>query len=468
MASLPVVYTIQASDAPQHTDRLREILQNLKTGNRISGFSIMGPEVDLISLAKKVVEDDMILIVLTDELETHKVQIEQRFRTLKDTQPGARVAEIIVDNVVYDNEFITFPADLMPIRDREDMDDAWNSIEGSLKDIFPAKPKPANGGTDPVPWKKYLTYAVPVVIIFALIWYFVSGSGPEAHFTFYVDDVEQDTVTACYPPCEILLINESKNYDSFEWTIEDTVFTDRHLRLEFIQPGEKEILLTAFKKRQHDTTSRKLEIKAPPLADFEIRNNGCTAPCRIEFINTTSGASSYSWDFGNGTASEDARPEVSYQSPGEYEVTLIATNIDGVSSEAKKAATIIQDDSPFADFTFSGTRGQLPREVTFANQSQNGDSYFWEFQGGTPATSRSQNPPVITYSSYGEFMVTLTTRKNDRNEHQKVKMVQVSPQIFLPVDAVMQFLESQQNFRQLEIRVPDQNIIRQFEGIELN
>jgi len=316
MASLPVIYTIQVSDAPQHTDRLREILQNLKTGNRISGFSISGPDDDLLSLAENVVEDDMILIVLTDELETHKGQIELRFRTLKDTQPG-----------------------------------------------------------------------------------------------------------------------------------------------------EKEILLTAFKKRKQETFSRNLEIKSPPLADFEIRNNGCTAPCSVEFINTTSGASSYSWDFGNGTASEEARTEVRYQSTGEYEVTLIATNTDGVSSEAKKSATIIQDDSPFADFTFSGNRGQLPREVTFTNHSQNGDSCVWQFQGGIPATSSSQSPPAITYRSYGEFVVTLTTGKNDGRNHQQVKVVQVSS---FP-SHVDQIFISPQLLRQLELSTGVQDrSFRQLGGVPLN
>ena len=40
MAPLPGIYTIQASDAPQHTGKLREILQNLKSDNRIREFTM--------------------------------------------------------------------------------------------------------------------------------------------------------------------------------------------------------------------------------------------------------------------------------------------------------------------------------------------------------------------------------------------------------------------------------------------
>jgi len=43
---------------------------------------------------------------------------------LKSNQPGLRIAEILADNLIYDNEFITFPDDLRPIRNREDMDES--------------------------------------------------------------------------------------------------------------------------------------------------------------------------------------------------------------------------------------------------------------------------------------------------------------------------------------------------------
>lgn len=145
MAQPPVIYTIQASDAPQHTVKLREILLDLKSESRIEDYKLLDIEEGLSKLTDQVKEEDLILIVLTNQLETHKEQIENRFRALKSRLPGARVAEILVDNIVYDNEFITFPADLRPIRNCEDMDGAWSSIEESLKDMFPARSKQKQG-----------------------------------------------------------------------------------------------------------------------------------------------------------------------------------------------------------------------------------------------------------------------------------------------------------------------------------
>lgn len=455
MSSLPRIYTIQAFDAPQHSETLRKILSELESEKRISGFTELSPDDDLSSsISDALKTDDMILIVLTNKIEAESKEIEMKCKDLKSETPGLRVAEILVDNITYENDFITFPDDLRPIRNREDMDEAWKKIGENFKNMFPA-------GNDEwkVEWQKYLKYAIPLILLVGIVWFFLAGTGPQAHFIYYVGDAEEDTISTCYPPCEILLINESQNYDSIEWFIEDTVFTDRHLRLEFIQPGEKMISLTAYKNGKDHSYQRNLEVKQPPVADFEVRNNGCTAPCNVEFINTSANAVGFSWDFGNGMTSEENEPEVRYQSPNEYEVTLISQNSDGITSETKKSVTIIQDDSPFADFTVNGNRGPLPRVVTFSNESQNGDSYIWEFQTGEPSASTTQNPSV-TYNNYGQYTVRLTTRKNDGRSDQELKVITIGPIISLPD------LKIPDNLRQLQIQQDGRNVIQQqFNGL---
>ncbi len=133
----PVIYIIQASDAPEHTGRLRKIIQNLRSENRISRFTVLSADEDFSTLPGKLKKGDMVLIVLTRQLEDHKNRIETRFSFLKNNQNGAKAAELLVDNVVYDKAFITLPPDLVPIRNRKDMDDAWSSTMESLKTMFP-------------------------------------------------------------------------------------------------------------------------------------------------------------------------------------------------------------------------------------------------------------------------------------------------------------------------------------------
>lgn len=61
-----------------------------------------------------------------------------------------------------------------------------------------------------------------------------------------------------------------------------------------------------------------------PSASFSVQNNGCTGPCGITFVNESSGAVSYHWDFGDGNVSSDADPTHTYTAPGTYQVTLRA------------------------------------------------------------------------------------------------------------------------------------------------
>jgi PKD repeat protein len=62
---------------------------------------------------------------------------------------------------------------------------------------------------------------------------------------------------------------------------------------------------------------------------------------------------------------------------------------------------------PLARFEASVTEScQAPLRVRFDNTSRNAISYQWTFTGGTPSTSTEKNP-TVTYSSAGNFAVTL-------------------------------------------------------------
>lgn len=50
----------------------------------------------------------------------------------------------------------------------------------------------------------------------------------------------------------------------------------------------------------------------------------CTAPATVQFTNGSLNASSYVWDFGDGTNSTDIAPLHTYNAPGSYTVTLVA------------------------------------------------------------------------------------------------------------------------------------------------
>ncbi len=67
-----------------------------------------------------------------------------------------------------------------------------------------------------------------------------------------------------------------------------------------------------------------------PLASFSTGPlGGCTMPVTVNFANSSSGAQSYAWNFGDGGTSTTASPSHTYTLAGTYTVTLVATGCGG-------------------------------------------------------------------------------------------------------------------------------------------
>jgi PKD repeat protein len=66
-----------------------------------------------------------------------------------------------------------------------------------------------------------------------------------------------------------------------------------------------------------------------PIASFSASETKVDTSQTITFTNTSVDATSYSWDFGDGSSSNSTSPNHQYASPGNYTVTLKATNNSG-------------------------------------------------------------------------------------------------------------------------------------------
>lgn len=141
-----------------------------------------------------------------------------------------------------------------------------------------------------------------------------------------------------------------------------------------------------------------------PLAAFSPNINGVS----VNFSNNSSFGESFQWDFGDGMTSTAGAPTHQYATGGNYEVTLIATNVCGSDTSAQ---TITITLPPVASWTQSANSGcescgGFPIEFTASPQGT-GLTYTWTFEGGVPATSNAANP-LVRYSGPGTYGVTLT------------------------------------------------------------
>jgi len=75
------------------------------------------------------------------------------------------------------------------------------------------------------------------------------------------------------------------------------------------------------------------------MAEFSYSEEELVAPTEVSFVNRSKKAETYSWDFGDGTTSEEITPTHKYTSSGNYTVELTATK--GNKTDIKKKQVVV-------------------------------------------------------------------------------------------------------------------------------
>lgn len=138
-----------------------------------------------------------------------------------------------------------------------------------------------------------------------------------------------------------------------------------------------------------------------PKAQFGFEFN-CTNPTTVDFVDSSQGAQTWFWDFGDGTTSTQQNPTHTFPTQSNYVITLTVTNsTTGCVDSMKKTLPI---GTPSADFSSDRISGCTNLKVTFRDSSIFASSWLWLFGDGT--SSNLQNP-VHTYTDTGMYTVTL-------------------------------------------------------------
>lgn len=168
-------------------------------------------------------------------------------------------------------------------------------------------------------------------------------------------------------------------------------------------PGTYDVRLIVENGYGRDTFVRQqyIKINDKPVVNFTATKNGLN----VNFINNTTNATSFLWNFGDGKTSTQVSPLYKYQNAGTYIVRLSATNVCGTVQDSVKL-TIFS--LPTATITASQTKGCAPMIVQYSGRNTtNVTTWSWSFPGGTPTTSNQANPKV-TYFEPGKYDVILT------------------------------------------------------------
>jgi uncharacterized repeat protein (TIGR01451 family) len=142
------------------------------------------------------------------------------------------------------------------------------------------------------------------------------------------------------------------------------------------------------------------------VANFTGTPTSGTRPLTVNFTDQSTGnITTWSWDFGDGGTSTQQHPSHTYNTVGDFTVSLTVTG--PVGSDTKTMPNFIHvGETVVADFIGTPTSGARPLTVNFTDQSM-GDITSWSWDFGDGGSSTQQNPSHI-YNTTGDFTVSLT------------------------------------------------------------
>ncbi|ADR23358.1 hypothetical protein MATR_27930 [Marivirga tractuosa] len=136
-----------------------------------------------------------------------------------------------------------------------------------------------------------------------------------------------------------------------------------------------------------------------PSASFNAELNNL----EVSFVNYTSAADSFEWDFGDGSEiSTEENPVHIYDEVGTYEVVLTVSNDCGTDSY--NYAVDLSACIPAADFSYHTEDGQF----NFYSSSDPANEFEWDFGDGSPISTEIN--PSHTYAEEDNYTVTLVVR----------------------------------------------------------
>lgn len=133
-----------------------------------------------------------------------------------------------------------------------------------------------------------------------------------------------------------------------------------------------------------------------------------TTVCEGEVIQITDNSysglgsiDSWTWDFGNGTASTDTNPSVTYNTAGTYQI--LQTIVDQAGCSDSNTTTVQVLPLPEVGFTAENICSGNPVLFTDTTAGSN-STWAWSFGDGTNSTDQN---PIHTYSQDGTYIVSL-------------------------------------------------------------
>ncbi|MBM7071987.1 immune inhibitor A [Shewanella sp. 202IG2-18] len=177
-----------------------------------------------------------------------------------------------------------------------------------------------------------------------------------------------------------------------------------------------------------DSSSATIRINRSTSSTPEVREIQASFSSEIEFnvVNFTSNANGgsgeyqFEWNFGDGSTSTEISPTHSYQTAGNYGVTLTITDSEN------RTESVSENVEVYLPITAAFSQSVNNLAVIFTNNSAGGKGevrYEWGFGDGNISTQQSPNH---TYNRAGTYQVTLLVTDEENSTKSVSKSVTVN------------------------------------------
>lgn len=186
-------------------------------------------------------------------------------------------------------------------------------------------------------------------------------------------------------------------------TIDSTVLSPGHV---YAQAGTYTVALTVFSETHlcPDTVYSSLTVRELPVPAVSLPGKEGCQPFLFTGQGTTPGASTYKWDFGDGSTGVGMSFSHLYYTDSVYTLGVTVTDNFNCSADTTIFPINVRP-KPVAGFSVVQTNlCETPAQLIFQNNSTDADAYLWSFQNGQ---SSDQVNPAITVNNGGPFTVTL-------------------------------------------------------------
>jgi len=211
----------------------------------------------------------------------------------------------------------------------------------------------------------------------------------------------------------------------WKWVFGDgNVSREQNPTHEFKDKRDYLVQLTVVNALGESSVIKTISVDMPLTADFSMDKKNGDVGLLVQFTEKSKGGpTSWHWDFGDGTPpSDEQNPTHIYwdPNPNGYQVTLTVSNTSQTSSKSSTDRIKIFE-SLDARFSADKVSGYVPLEVNFKDESLGGagiEGWEWDFGDGNSSTQRE---PTHTYTSAGNYTVSLTITRSDGKKDPETK-----------------------------------------------